>query len=184
MQGIPVADRAYAGGWWDWLTPFSLLTGVALVVGYALLGATWLILKTSGELQAARRRFAWITGARHAGADRRRQPRGRRSSNPLYMERWFAWPAILYPRRCRCCVARRRLRAVLRPVHGNARLQPFLAALALFVLSYIGLGISFYPYIVPPLDHHLGGRGARRQPGLPAGRRRRADPDDPRPTPR
>ena len=48
------ADRAYAGGWWDWLTPFSLLTGVALVVGYALLGATWLIMKTSGELQAAR----------------------------------------------------------------------------------------------------------------------------------
>ena len=44
-------DRAYAGGWWDWLTPFSILTGVALVVGYALLGATWLVLKTEGELQ-------------------------------------------------------------------------------------------------------------------------------------
>ena len=43
VQGIPVADRAYAGGWWDWLTPFSILTGVALVIGYALLGATWLI---------------------------------------------------------------------------------------------------------------------------------------------
>ena len=43
VQGIPVAGRAYAGGWWDWLTPFSLLTGIALVVGYALLGATWLI---------------------------------------------------------------------------------------------------------------------------------------------
>src|SRR5262245_805713 len=47
VQGIPVANRAYAGGWWDWLTWFSILTGVALVVGYALLGATWLVLKTT-----------------------------------------------------------------------------------------------------------------------------------------
>src|SRR3569623_3140270 len=46
LQGVPVAGRHYAGGWWDWLTPFSILTGVALVVGYALLGATWLALKT------------------------------------------------------------------------------------------------------------------------------------------
>ena len=51
VQGIPVSNRAYAGGWWDWLTPFSILTGAALVVGYALLGATWLNLKTTGELQ-------------------------------------------------------------------------------------------------------------------------------------
>ena len=52
VQGIEVADRAYAGGWWDWLTPCSLiLTGFAVVVGYALLGSTWLILKTEGSLQ-------------------------------------------------------------------------------------------------------------------------------------
>src|SRR4029078_10108411 len=51
VQGIPVADRAYAGGWWNWLTPFSMFTGLALVVGYALLGAAWLILKTDGALQ-------------------------------------------------------------------------------------------------------------------------------------
>lgn len=46
VQGIPVVDRAYAGGWWDWLTPFSIATGVALVFGYTLLGATWLVFKT------------------------------------------------------------------------------------------------------------------------------------------
>ncbi len=46
VQGIKISGRAYAGGWLDWLTPFSLLTGVALVCGYALLGATWLIYKT------------------------------------------------------------------------------------------------------------------------------------------
>ena len=48
VQGIPVSGRAYAGGWWDWLSPFSLATGVALLIGYALLGSTWLCMKTDG----------------------------------------------------------------------------------------------------------------------------------------
>ena len=48
----------YAGGSFDWLTPFPLLTGVGLVFGYALLGASWLVMKTEGELQA------WARGAR------------------------------------------------------------------------------------------------------------------------
>jgi len=51
VQGIPVVNRAYAGGWWDWVSPFSLLTGLALVMGYSLLGATGLVMKTEGELQ-------------------------------------------------------------------------------------------------------------------------------------
>src|SRR5215208_6909487 len=58
LQGIEIEGRAYAGGWWDWLTPFSLLVGAGLVVGYALLGAAWLIWKTSGPLQADARRLA------------------------------------------------------------------------------------------------------------------------------
>ena len=51
LQGVHVEGRHYAGGWWDWLTPFSILTGLALVVGYGLLGATWLVLKTEGALR-------------------------------------------------------------------------------------------------------------------------------------
>ena len=51
LQGVEVSGRAYAGGWWSWLTPFSVLTGVSVVVAYALLGATWRILKSEGELQ-------------------------------------------------------------------------------------------------------------------------------------
>src|SRR4029079_2852743 len=58
VQGIPAANRAYAGGWWDWLTRFSLLTGVALVFGYALLGATWLVYKAEGHVQEEAYRFA------------------------------------------------------------------------------------------------------------------------------
>src|ERR1700674_165963 len=51
LQGVHVEGRHYAGGWWDWLTPFSILTGLAIVIGYSLLGATWLVMKTEGELR-------------------------------------------------------------------------------------------------------------------------------------
>ena len=58
LQGIKVSGRSYAGGYWDWLTPFSLLTGASLVVGYALLGACWLIWKSEGELHRQARQLA------------------------------------------------------------------------------------------------------------------------------
>ena len=61
IQGIEVADRAYAGGWFNWLTPFSLLTGFAVVSGYCLLGATWLVMKTAGDLQNRARKFAYCS---------------------------------------------------------------------------------------------------------------------------
>lgn len=63
VQGIEVADRAYAGGWWDWLSLFSVLTGLAVVVGYAMLGATWIVMKTEGSLQQNMRNRAWWLGA-------------------------------------------------------------------------------------------------------------------------
>ena len=59
LQGIHVEGRHYGGGWWDWLTPFSILTGLAVVVGYALLGATWLVMKTEGELRDEAYRLSW-----------------------------------------------------------------------------------------------------------------------------
>jgi cytochrome d ubiquinol oxidase subunit II len=148
VQGIPVSDRAYAGGWWDWLTPFSLLTGVALVVGYALLGATWLVLKTTGEMQHDARRFAWITGLATLaliGAVSLWTP----LMNPQFMARWFAWPAILYTAPVPLLVALAAF-VLFTGLAKGRHASPFFAALALFVLSYIGLGISFYPYIVPP----------------------------------
>jgi cytochrome bd ubiquinol oxidase subunit II len=62
LQGIVVSGRAYGGGWLDWLTPFSLLTGFSTLIGYALLGATWLIWKTDGSSQAHARRLIRILG--------------------------------------------------------------------------------------------------------------------------
>jgi cytochrome bd ubiquinol oxidase subunit II len=148
VQGIPVSDRVYAGGWWDWLTLFSVLTGMALVVGYALLGATWLIMKTAGELQAHAYRFAWITGLATLaliGVVSLWTP----LMNAQFMARWFAWPAVLYSAPVPIFVAVAAL-VLFNGLHKRQEASPFLAAIALFVLCYIGLGISFYPYIVPP----------------------------------
>lgn len=148
VQGIRVEGRAYAGGWWDWLTPFSVTTGLALLAGYALLGATWLIYKTEGALQARCFRWALPLGAlllAFIGIVSLWTP----LLNPVYAERWLAWPAILYVAPVPLLVGAVAL-AFWYTVRRGRELLPFLLALALFVLSYVGLGISLYPHIVPP----------------------------------
>lgn len=148
VQGIAVANRAYAGGWWDWLTPFSLLTGLALVAGYALLGATWLVMKTEGDLQDRAFGLAYRAGIATLVAI------GLVSlftpfQNPAYMARWFSWPAVLYtlpvPLLVVLCAF-----SLFQALAQRRDYTPFLAAIGLFVLSYVGLGISFYPLIIPP----------------------------------
>ena len=148
VQGVPVAGRAYAGGWWDWLTWFSVLTGFALVVANALLGATWLIWKTSGGLQQKAYRFARLTGLGTLlliGLVSVIMP----FLDPLFRQRWFSWPNMLYAAPVPILVGL----AALMLLAGLAKQReraPFLAAVLLFVLAYVGLGISFYPYILPP----------------------------------
>ncbi len=147
IQGIRIEDRAYAGGWWDWLTPFSLTTGVAVVVGYTLLGATWLNLKTLGDVQVRARKWALITAVGTLiliGVVSLWTP----FINRLYFERWFGWPtaffSALVPLLLAICAF-----ALWHGLKTDKHLQPFLAALGLFILSYAGIGISFFPYIVP-----------------------------------
>ena len=147
VQGIPVANRAYAGGWWDWLTPFSLLTGVALVLGYALLGATWLIHKTEEGVQNEAYRFARVTAVATLaliGAVSLWTP----FLSPVFMARWLGWPQVLYTAPVPLLVAAAAI-LLFRGLARRQELTPFLAAQALFVLSYVGLAISFYPFIVP-----------------------------------
>jgi cytochrome d ubiquinol oxidase subunit II len=147
LQGIAVHDNAYAGGWWDWLSPFSVLVGLSLVCGYALLGATWLIMKGEGTLQdhchrlALRFGIATIVGMAAVSA-----------ATPFlsneYAARWFDWPQVLFTAQVPLLVA---IAAVafffaLRYRHDH---WPFLIALALFALGLAGLGVSLYPYVVP-----------------------------------
>ncbi|MGH0328513.1 cytochrome d ubiquinol oxidase subunit II [Sinorhizobium meliloti] len=148
VQGIPVENRAYVGGWWDWLTPFSIATGLAIVIGYALLGATWLVMKTRGELAERARGVALRTALATVAA------MGIVSLwtpflEPVYLERWFGWPtaifSVIVPLLVLGC-----LYLLLKGIRDRHDVQPFIAALGLFVLGYIGIGISFYPFMVPP----------------------------------
>lgn len=148
LQGIPVVNRAYAGGWWDWLTPFSILTGIAVVIGYALLGATWLIMKTEGELQERAFRYAWPTGIGTLaliGVVSLWTP----FLDPVFMQRWFSLPAILYVAPVPLLVLAAAY-SLYRGLTERRDYQPFLSALSLFIICFIGLGISFYPHIAPP----------------------------------
>ncbi len=147
VQGIAVVDRHYAGGWWDWLTPFSMATGAGLVIGYALLGACWLNLKTSGDLQERARQIAGFAGVGTLVmilVVSLWTP----SVDAIYFDRWFRWPTIIFsavvPLLVLGCAF-----ILWRGLTRGEHLSPFLASLGLFVVSFAGIGISFYPYIVP-----------------------------------
>jgi cytochrome d ubiquinol oxidase subunit II len=147
LQGVHVEGRHYAGGWWDWLTPFSVMTGIALAIGYCLLGATWLVMKTEGELRDHAYRLSWwllfaMLGA--IGAVSVATP----FLHVQYTERWFSWPNIILTAPVPIAVAAVSA-LLLRSLANKRDYQPFFLTLMLFVLSYAGLGISMYPYIVP-----------------------------------
>lgn len=147
VQGIEVENRAYSGGYWDWLTPFSLLTALALTSGYALLGATWLVMKTTDELRARAHRLAWIAGAMTlalVGAVSLATP----FLDPAYLDRWFARPNVYFTLWVPLAIGAAAVVFVI-GLRSDRDAWPFLATLALFVLSFIGLGISLYPYMVP-----------------------------------
>jgi len=148
VQGIAVANRSYAGGWWDWLTPFSVLTGIALVIGYALLGATWLIKKADGELQSRAYELAFraaIGTLVAIGLVSIWTP----FINPIYMANWFSWPAVLYTIPVPLLVLIVAY-ILFQSLEQRRDFVPFAASIGLFVLSYIGLGISLHPLLVPP----------------------------------
>jgi cytochrome d ubiquinol oxidase subunit II len=148
VQGITVSGRSYGGGNWDWLTPFSLLTAVALVVGYAMLGATWLIMKTEGETLARAQRFARPLGMALLaliGLVSILTPLLR----PEYLARWFGWPSGAYSAVVPLLLAAAAW-ALWTGLRDNHTYRPFLATVAIFVLSFAGLGVSFYPHLIPP----------------------------------
>jgi cytochrome d ubiquinol oxidase subunit II len=147
LQGIPLAGRAYAGGWWDWLTPFSLLTGVSLVAGYGLLGATWLVMKTEHDIQRQAYHLSWRMGGVTVAAIIAVS-----GATPFldghYWRRWFSFPQILATAQVPLLVA---ITAAGLGWTLKARKErwPFLLTLALYALCFMGLGISIFPDIVP-----------------------------------
>src|SRR5690606_24698833 len=147
LQGIAVEGREYAGGWWDWPTPFSLLTGVSVVVGYALLGAGWLILKTEGTVQARARKLApWLLGGMLLGIVA--VSLATIGLDFDYQDRWTAYPTVLWTAQVPLLTAIIAY-AFWRALCRGRELAPFLLGLALFALTFLGLCISMFPYVLP-----------------------------------
>jgi cytochrome d ubiquinol oxidase subunit II len=149
IQGFEVDGRYFVGSSWDCFTPFSLLTGAALIFGYGLLGSGWLVMKTEGSLQAMMRQYGLycLAGVLVAVA-------AVSIWTPLMSAdiatRWFTWPNLVL-------LAPVPLIALLfafwswRSLSTDGEAAPFMAAVGLFVMSYIGIAISLWPMIVP---HH------------------------------
>jgi cytochrome d ubiquinol oxidase subunit II len=147
IHGIKVENGVFAGGPLDWATPFALICGLGVVVGYALLGATWLVLKTDGTV-----------------AERARgQAKGLLIAVLAFMavvsiwtpvafepiaRRWFSTPNIYFLWPVPLLTALTALMA-WRWLEERREALPFLASIILFLLGYLGLVISTFPYLVP-----------------------------------
>jgi cytochrome d ubiquinol oxidase subunit II len=146
IQGFNTENGVYVGGALDWLTPFTVLTGLGLLAGYALLGATWLILKTEGRLQAWAQRitlplllcvlavFALISVWTPF-------------VNEHVMQRWFSGVSLIWalPLLAVACAFQ-----IFRSVRKGFEAMPFMATMGLFIFTYLGLLVSRWPYVVPP----------------------------------
>ncbi len=148
LQGIEVDGRRYGGGWWDWLTPFSVVCGLAVVCGYALLGACWLNLKTLGPVRHRARVLARILGFATVGFI------GIVSLwtpflNQEYFSRWFDWPQILEVAPIPILVIGFAV-LLARELFNEANdYMPFVLTLGLFGLCFLGLGVCVWPYVIP-----------------------------------
>ncbi len=149
IQGIKVTNGGYAGGAFDWVTPFAFLCGFAVVTGYALLGATWLIMKTEGNVaERAREHAKYLLTAVviFMGIVSLWTP----FAFPRIAERWFTLPNFIFFSPVPLVTALI-CYACWKWLHDQRReVLPFACAIALFFLGYSGLVISNFPYLVPP----------------------------------
>jgi cytochrome d ubiquinol oxidase subunit II len=148
VQGIPVRDGQFAGGPLSWLSPFSLMCGLGVTTGYALLGATWLMLKTRGPVEARARQLGpWLLLGLLAFIV------VVSVWTPLQFERialrWFSLPNVLFLAQVPVATALAAWFCWWGMRKGGA-LMPFFSAIAIFLLAFLGLVVSNVPYLVPP----------------------------------
>ena len=147
LQGIEIDGRSYDGSWWNWLTPYTLLTGLGTVAGYALLGSTWLIWKLEGPAQEHARHMAFraaiVTLALLAAVSLYTV-----FLEQQYFDRWFSMPSVLFAANVPLLTAIITF-LLFRGLAKGWEAAPFWLSLALFLLGMAGLGVSMFPYIVP-----------------------------------
>lgn len=148
LTGVAVEDMHFAGGPFDWFNPFSVMVGIALLPGYGLLAACYLVLKTSGRVQErafVQARLAAMAVMGFMAVVTVWTP----LHYPLVMVNWFSAPRIyfvwIFPAFGLACFF-----ALLRSLKAKRELAPLLCSVGLFLSGYLGLVTSFYPYAIPP----------------------------------
>jgi cytochrome d ubiquinol oxidase subunit II len=148
IEGMPLQEGKYVGGPFDWFSPFSMLTGVAVMFGYALLGSTWLILKTDGALQnvaiSLTRPLVAVVVA-FMGLVSAWLP----FLSSQVMARWFESGNFIWLSPIPILALVNAI-ALWRAVMRRAEIAPFMLALSFFVLGFIGLVIGIWPNLLPP----------------------------------
>ncbi|HEY4076153.1 MAG TPA: cytochrome d ubiquinol oxidase subunit II [Rhizomicrobium sp.] len=148
INGFHVTGPSYQGGAFDWLTPFSLFTGIGVLLAYALLGCTWLIMKTQGDLQRRMVTLAYpvlLLVLAAVGIVSLWTP----FEHPAVAARWFTMPNLLFFSPVPILVLATAA-LMLRTLARQPQAGPFVLALFLLFLGYTGLGISLWPNIIPP----------------------------------
>jgi cytochrome bd ubiquinol oxidase subunit II len=148
LDGIHVENRQFAGGPFDWLTPFTLICGLGLIAGYALIGACWLQLKLLGEIENDARRFAKVALIAMLAFIVVVS-----IWSPVEFDwiarRWFAWPNIAYLAPVPVVTALLAL-GCWQGTQGKKPRLAFFSAVGLFVVALVGILISTFPHVVPP----------------------------------
>jgi cytochrome d ubiquinol oxidase subunit II len=147
VQGVTVEGRRFAGGAFDWLNAYSLMTGFAVVFGYALLGATWLVMKTEEITQQwARKCAAYALG--YVGLFLAIVSISMPVMNPGIRALWWSLPNFFFllPIPFASLVL---IILIWRDLRTGREVRPFLLSLGVFLTAYLGLGISLWPFAVP-----------------------------------
>lgn len=147
LQGIAVNKHTFVGGPFDWLTAFSMLTGLGVVAGYSLLGSTWVIMKTSDKTQRWAKKAAvyalfqvlffmaivtvWVPFIKDEIMDKWF------GDNNFYYVAWLPLLSVYLAVR------------IYRAIQTGKEVFPFIASIALYLTGFIGLAYSLWPYVVP-----------------------------------
>ena len=155
IQGVTVENDRFAGGPFDWLTPYTLLVSAGIVAGYALLGGTWLMMKTKDNLHGDARRWSLISATAVALLLAAVSVATLLVHHRIGM-RWgidtaevqIAWDMLL-PRLAIPALGLAGLATIFVMARKGSHVWPFIGALVVFLSGYIGLAVSFMPYVVP-----------------------------------
>jgi cytochrome bd ubiquinol oxidase subunit II len=147
VKGVQVEGRSFAGQPFDWLNAYSFMTGVALLFGYALLGATWLMMKTDGITQDwARKCASYVLG--YVGLFMGIVSASVPIMNAGVRDLWFTLPNFFYLLPVPLVTAALFI-FIWRDLHRGAENRPFFLSIGVFFTGYLGLGISLWPWLVP-----------------------------------